>query len=343
MPAAALPHAESSRLAMLEALGILDTPPEDDYDDIVAIAAGMCGTPTALVSLIDAGRQWFKARVGMPVRETPREMAFCAHAILHPHEPLVVPDATRDPRFSDNPLVTEGDLRFYAGMPLLAGGEAIGTVCVLDTRPRTLAPSQEAALRALSRQASRLLELRRLALMLDVERREREWVAAELARVETAGEPALDPLTGLPGTRALLAMLDEALLTGAGREREVHLALVEMDGRDTLEQLYGAMERDRALRSVAALLRSGDALLGRLSRTGDAFAAVLAMPATQARAQCERVRTLAAGDAAALPVSLSIGLAGARAGDDARGWFLRASSALAEAREAGDRVVVDGV
>jgi diguanylate cyclase (GGDEF)-like protein len=341
MPAAPLPHTEHSRLAMLEALGILDTPPEHDYDDIVAIAAGMCGAPRALISLVDADRQWFKARMGVDDREMPRDVAFCAHAILRPDEPLVVPDASRDPRFADNPLVTDGDLRFYAGMPLLAGGQAVGTVCVLDTRPRALEPGQEEALRALSRQASRLLELRRLATLLDIERREREWVAAELARDDRTGEPLLDPLTGLPGTRALLAMLDEALMEGAGCDREVQLALVEMDGRDTLEQLYGAVERDRALRSVASLLRSGDGLLGRLSRSGDAFAAVLAMPSSQARAQCELVRTLAAGDAAALPVSLSIGLASAAAGQDARDWFSRASAALARARETGgDRVVV---
>lgn len=343
MPAAPLPPDESSRLAMLDALGILDTPPEDDYDDLVAIAAAMCDAPTALVSLVDAERQWFKARVGMQARETPRGMAFCAHAILDPHAPLVVADARADPRFADNPLVVDADVRFYAGMPLLVGGQPIGTVCVLDSRPRTLAPAQETALRALSRQASRLLELRRLAAMLDIERREREWVAHELARADTASEPALDPLTGLPGTRALLAMLDEALLTGAGREHPAQLALVELDGRDALEQLHGAVERDRALRSVAQLLRSGDALLGRLSRAGDAFGAVLAMPASRALAQCELVRTLSAGDAASLPVSLSIGLAAARAGDDASSWFLRASAALAGARDAGgDRVVVAG-
>lgn len=341
MPAAPLPRNESSRLAMLQALGILDTPPEDDYDDIVAIAAGMCDAPRAVISLVDAGRQWFKARVGVDDAELPREVAFCAHAILQPEAPLLVPDATRDPRFSDNPLVVDGDLRFYAGVPLLAGGHAVGTVCVVDTRPRELAPAQESALRALSRQASRLLELRRLATLLDIERREREWVASELAREEPAPGPLLDPLTGLPGTRALLAMLDEALLEGAGRDRDVQLALVEMDGRDSLEQLYGAVERDRALRSVASLLRSGDGMIGRLSRSGDAFAVVLAMGAAQARAQCERVRTLAAGDAATLPVSLSIGLAAARRGEDARAWFARASQALARARETGgDRVVI---
>jgi diguanylate cyclase (GGDEF)-like protein len=326
---------------MLESLGILDTPPEQDYDDIVAIAAGMCGTPRAVISLVDAERQWFKARIGMDDPQLPRTVAFCAHAILRPDEPLVVPDATRDPRFADNPLVTDGDLRFYAGMPLVAGGQPMGTVCVVDTRPRELEPAQESALRALSRQASRLMDLRRLATLLDIERREREWIAAELARDDRSDEPLLDPLTGLPGTRALLAMLDEALIEGAGRRRDVQLALVEMDGRDTLEQLYGAVERDRALRSVASLLRSGDGLLGRLARTGDAFAAVLAMPPAQASAQCELVRTLAAGDAAALPVSLSVGLAPACEGEDARAWFARASQALAQAREAGgDRIVV---
>lgn len=341
MPAAALPRNEATRVAMLRALGILDTPPERDYDDIVAIAAGMCGVPKALVSLIDADRQWFKARVGVDEPEDSRDVAFCAHAILQPDKPLVVPDATRDPRVADNPYVADGDLRFYAGMPLLAGGQPIGTVCVLDTEPRTLQPEQETALRALSRQASRLIEMRRLAVMLDAERREREWLAGELLRSHGHTEMAVDPLTGLPGTRALLAMLDEALLQGAGQERDVQLALVEMDGRDTLEQLYGAMERDKALRSLAGLLRSGEGVLGRLSRAGDAFAVLLTMSSQQAQAQCEVIRSLARGDAAALPVTLSIGLASARAKEQARDWFTRASSALAQARDGGGDCVVE--
>jgi GAF domain-containing protein len=124
MPAAALPPDEHSRLAMLEALGILDTPPEDDYDDIVAIAAASCGVPTATISLVDAHRQWFKARIGMAEPQTPRDRSFCAHAILSPGDLLVVDDAREDARFADNPLVLGGDIRFYAGAPLVVAGTA---------------------------------------------------------------------------------------------------------------------------------------------------------------------------------------------------------------------------
>lgn len=331
---------------MLEALGILDTPPEDDYDDIVAIAAATCGVPTATISLIDAQRQWFKARVGMQEPETPRDRSFCAHAILQPDELLVVGDAREDARFADNPLVLGGDIRFYAGAPLMACGVAVGAVCVIDTAPRTLDDTQLAALRALSRQAARLIELRRVGRMLDVQRREREWYEAQLVRHHVAGA-ALDPdaatrfdaVTGLPGTRAFLEILDAELTGGAGEAHPLQVVLVEMDARDVIEDLHGAAERDRLLQSLARLLRAGDGLHGRLARVGDAFAVMLAMPPSQALAQCELVRALASGESAAFPVTLSMGLAEARATDSAASLFQRAAEALARARAQGDVVM----
>lgn len=345
MPAAALPPDEHSRLAMLEALGILDTPPEDDYDDIVAIAAASCGVPTATISLIDTHRQWFKARVGMAEPQTPRDRSFCAHAILSPGDLLVVGDAREDARFADNPLVLGGDIRFYAGAPLVACGMPVGAVCVIDSAPRTLAAPQLDALRALSRQAARLIELRRLGRMLDVQRREREWYEAQLIRHHAAGAALdvdaatrFDAVTGLPGTRAFLEILEAELQAGAAPARPLQLALVEMDARDAIEDLHGAAERDRLLQGLAHLLRAGD-LHGRLARVGDAFAVMLAMPPAQAFAQCELVRALASGDCAAFPLTLSIGLAEARATDSAASLFQRAADALSRARARGDAVV----
>jgi signal transduction histidine kinase len=162
--AAPLPADEAQRLAALHGYGILDTLPELMFDDIAQLAASICDTPIALVSLVDSGRQWFKARVGLDAHETHRDLAFCAHAILRPDEVMVVADATQDRRFAQNTLVT-GDpkIRFYAGAPIIApAGEALGTVCAIDRRERALTSAQTEALRALARQASRLLEYRKM-------------------------------------------------------------------------------------------------------------------------------------------------------------------------------------
>lgn len=161
MLSAPLPEDEERRLAALHRYGVLDTLPEQVYDDIVKLAAHLCATPIALVSLVDAGRQWFKARFGLEAAQTPREVAFCAHAILD-RGLFVVPDALVDDRFADNPLVTSTpELRFYAGAPLVTPeGHAIGTLCVLDRRSRELTAAQREALEALARQVVRHLEAR---------------------------------------------------------------------------------------------------------------------------------------------------------------------------------------
>jgi len=159
----ALPHNETERLRALLACDILDTAPEQAYDDVVSIAAHVAQVPIALISLVDKDRQWFKARTGIDATETPREMAFCTHAILRPDQPLIVQDATTDRRFAQNPLVIEEpQIRFYCGMPLkTANHEALGTLCVIDREPRALMIEQRNALAALARQVMLLLDLRR--------------------------------------------------------------------------------------------------------------------------------------------------------------------------------------
>ena len=155
------PPQEAARLAVLRAQEILDTPAEDAFDDVVVVAAQVAGTPIALVSLVDAERQWFKAHHGLELCETTREVSFCAHAIRGTG-PLIVPDARRDPRFAGNPLVTGGPrCVFYAGVPLVVDGQALGTLCVLDRQARTLTSGQLTALEALARQVERLLATRR--------------------------------------------------------------------------------------------------------------------------------------------------------------------------------------
>ena len=164
---APLPDDEAARLADLKECGILDTAPEVAYDDLTKLASHICGTPIALVSLVDSDRQWFKSTVGLDAEQTPRDQAFCAHAILG-SDLLIVPDATADDRFSDNPLVVgDPNIRFYAGAPLVTPrGHGVGTLCVIDREPRRLDPEQTEAMRVLARQVVAQIELRRAGLEL---------------------------------------------------------------------------------------------------------------------------------------------------------------------------------
>ena len=155
MTPAPLPADEDERLSALRALLLLDTPPEERFDRLARFVAEQLDVPIALLTLVDGQRQWFKARVGIDATETPRDISFCGHAIMK-NDLFIVEDASRDPRFSDNPLVTgEPHIRFYAGAPLSApGGHRIGTLCVIDTVPRTLGPVELSILDALRRLAN---------------------------------------------------------------------------------------------------------------------------------------------------------------------------------------------
>jgi len=161
---AAAPHPrEAERLALLRSCHVLDTPGEPDFDGLARLAAQIAGVPIALISLVDEQRQWFKARHGLDAAETPRELAFCAHAIVDPASPFIVADATVDARFADNPLVTGAPyVTFYAGVPLRVGEDQlpIGTLCVIDHHARHLTPEQVGALQLLGRQVEIVLERR---------------------------------------------------------------------------------------------------------------------------------------------------------------------------------------
>jgi len=161
---APVPDNETERLAALKEYRILDTDAEQAYDDITALAAHVCDVPIAMVSLVDKSRQWFKSRMGLSKQETPRDVAFCAHAILQT-EPLIVRDALKDARFVDSTLVTRAPhIRFYAGFPLAnPEGYTLGTLCAIDRKPRQLSPRQKSAMQALARQVMALLELRRVS------------------------------------------------------------------------------------------------------------------------------------------------------------------------------------
>ncbi|MFW5829648.1 MAG: GAF domain-containing protein, partial [Planctomycetota bacterium] len=165
---------EQARLELLERCGLLDTPNDPDYDIITRLAADLTGMPIALVTLVDADRQWFKSRHGITARETPRDVAFCAHAIIGPEEVLTVEDARRDPRFADNPLLKDPGVISYAGIPLRVGSARlpVGTLCVIDREPRRLDPPVLAQLRLLARQVEQFINLR--LLHSEVQQRLRE-------------------------------------------------------------------------------------------------------------------------------------------------------------------------
>jgi GAF domain-containing protein len=164
---ARIPDNEAQRLAALREYQVLDSTAEQIYDDITALAAYVCDVPIAMISLVDESRQWFKSKLGLNEQETPRDVAFCAHAILQ-SEPLIVRDALKDTRFSDSALVTRAPhIRFYAGFPLASPeGFALGTLCAIDRKPRQLSSEQKQAMQSLSRQVMALLELRRVSARL---------------------------------------------------------------------------------------------------------------------------------------------------------------------------------
>jgi two-component system NtrC family sensor kinase len=180
-----IPKNEAKRIKVLWQYDILDTVPEEVFDELADLAALICGAPIALISLVDENRQWFKSKVGINVNETGRDVSFCAHAIME-NEMLIIPDTTLDERFKYNPLVTTSPkIRFYAGAPLVSpDGFALGTLCVIDKVPRNLTADQKQALRVLARHVMTQLELRRHAFELKRARADCEKTKSDLVKAQ---------------------------------------------------------------------------------------------------------------------------------------------------------------
>jgi diguanylate cyclase len=248
-----IPENESARLAALRRYKILDTLPEQAYDDIARLASQICGTPIALVSFVDSDRQWFKSRLGLEVPETSREVSFCAHALTAPQELLVVPDATADARFAKNPFVQgEMHLRFYAGAPLATeDGEVLGTLCVLDNKPHELTRDQAEAMRALARQVMTQLELRlRVSeLALEIQARQQMEIALRgaVAEVEDLYNNAPCGYQSVDANGVIVRMNHTALAWLGYEDNEVigHKELCDILPPEQLEHCMGLFEQLR--------------------------------------------------------------------------------------------------
>ena len=328
-----LPVDEPGRLAALRELKILDTVPEQIYDDVVALAAEICDTPIAMINFVDSERQWGKALIGIESSVSTREASFCARAIEQESGVLVVPDTRADPAWADNPQVTGAPgLRFYAGAAIVTDeGHALGSVCVADDRaPRQLSPAQIEALRVLARQTASHLKLRRQA--------------AELARAnEQLRQLALkDTLTGL-SNRAFF----EGALKLALRQRRSPLPgllFCDMDGFKQINDRFGHQAGDELLQVTAQRMlessREGD-LVARLA--GDEFV-VLCTGAQDPAALDAFARHLAAAVSqpvviagAELHPQISIGTALGQPDDDPASLVRRADAAMYRAKAAASR------
>ncbi|NNG21668.1 putative bifunctional diguanylate cyclase/phosphodiesterase [Telluria aromaticivorans] len=263
-----IPLDEAQRLAALHATTLLGSPPEESFDRITRTAARLLHVPIALVSLVDRDRQWFKSRTGLDACETTRDISFCAHAILE-DEPLVVADAGQDARFADNPLVTGAPhLRFYAGVQLYSiDHKKLGTLCVIDREPRTLAAGELDALRDLAHMVEELVYHRQLAVAaqaLGEALQAGDCKPGSEARGELAWMVAHDVLTGLPNRQAMLRAIEASITGWREHGRPALVACLNIDRFKHFNELLGHHAGDEILvaiaRSLQALLREGDML-----------------------------------------------------------------------------------
>lgn len=315
---------EERRLAALHSYDILDTPPEPQFDRIARIAAELLQMPISLVTLIDSTRQWFKARHGLDMVETPRSAAFCNQAI-EGNDIMVVEDALDDRRFADNPLVTAApNIRFYAGAPLRTKqGFNLGTLCVIDRKPRNISERQQHILEDLAAIVVDELELHHANI--------------ELQRLATT-----DTLTGVNNRRQFLHLAATEGLRGARYQQPLSVLMVDIDHFKKVNDTHGHEAGDRALVAVAQAMRGAlrpEAILGRLG--GEEFAVLLPQADRKAAIiAAERLRQAVEQlaveiDGMSLKITVSIGVAQVQSEEAFETALQHADEALYEAKKSG--------
>lgn len=237
---AKLPENEKQRLEALESYQIMDSLPEEDFDELTKMASQICGTPIALITLVDSSRQWFKSKLGIDVQQTPRAHAFCAHTIIDPTGVMVVSNAKEDQRFTQNPLVTgDPNIAFYAGISLLtAEGMPLGTLCVIDNVPRTLNEQQLWSLKVLGKQVIAHMELRKkLLLLCEANRRLAETNQFMQQFATAAAHDIKNPLS----TISMSAELLTRHLNNNGDQKGLKLASTGLNSAKSLAKLINDM------------------------------------------------------------------------------------------------------
>lgn len=297
---------EAERQRALDALHIVGSLPEPAYDDIVKVAAAVCGTPMALVTLIDRDRQWFKARTGLDGIQTERNVAVCDHAIRQPTQLMEVGDLTQDARFADNPVLKDLGARFYAGMPLVTeSGAAVGSVCVVDLNPRQLNPTQREALQALARLTMTLMESRS---------REREQQVAAIIDQAVASDASTAAKGAGAYTVVILELQDLSALAQRLGERGLERQLQQLD-----QILERCLQPER-----------GDSI-NRVTGSGEFIAVLGSDDARETLAAFEQVaREVEQGVGA----PFLLGAACTRSGEATTAVFMRADEALSAAKDA---------
>jgi diguanylate cyclase (GGDEF)-like protein len=328
--ASPIPENEAERLKALRDLGILDTPPEPIYDDIVKIAAAICGTPIAAINFIDADRQWDKASVGGDSFEAPREVSFCARTILAENDMFVVPDTHADPEWVDNELVTgPAALRFYAGAAIRdQHGYGVGSLCVADTDPSELSEQQREALSLLARQASEHLRVR-------AQSRELRAANDKLRQMVV-----VDPLTGLANRTLLHDRLTQAVTNRRRSDMTVGVLFADLDDFKAINDRLGHDAGDTVLRAVAERMVGAARLSDTVARlSGDEF--VILCPGLASADDIEAVATrmtravetpVMIADEHELTPRLSVGSAIVQDGDQPETVLRRADEAMYNAK-----------